>query len=455
MSEARPEALRGKRVLLLQGPVGPFFRRLAARLRAAGAEVHKVNFNGGDWLFYPRGALNWRGRWRDWADFLQSLIVQRQIDLVLLFGDCRPIHRVARSVAQQYGIQVGAFEEGYIRPNFVTFEQFGVNGYSRLPRRAEFYRHLPCRPATAERDVGSTFRYAALWSVFYYLAAAIGRPWFPHYRHHRRLALSELFPWLRSASRKALYRFRERAMLGRLTNALHRKFYLVPLQMSLDSQVRQHSDFRSVGRFIRHVVRSFAERAPADAALVIKHHPLDRGFHDYSRLIGRLRAQFRLGARLLYVHDQHLPTLLESMRGAVVINSTAGLSALSHNAPVKVCGVGIYDIRGLTFQGSLDDFWLEADSFRPDPDLFRRFHAHLIERTQINGSFYARGIDATAAAALASVARAVQAPDTQRSLAPERASPAQRRSESATLSMYASHAMQQGPELLEEPAWTP
>src|SRR5207253_3330067 len=50
MSEARPEALRGKRVLLLQGPVGPFFRRLAARLRAAGAEVHKVNFNGGDGL---------------------------------------------------------------------------------------------------------------------------------------------------------------------------------------------------------------------------------------------------------------------------------------------------------------------------------------------------------------------------------------------------------------------
>src|SRR5438105_8127421 len=133
-------------------------------------------------------------------------------------------------------------------------------------------------------------------------------------------------------------------MLGRLTSALHRKFYLVPLQMPLDSQVRQHSDFRSVGRFIRHVVRSFAERAPANAALVIKHHPLDRGFHDYSRQIGRLRAQFRLGARLLYVHDQHLPTLLESMRGAVVINSTAGLSALSHNAPVKVCGVAIYDI---------------------------------------------------------------------------------------------------------------
>ena len=455
MSAARPEALRGKRILLLQGPVGPFFRRLAKELRAADAEVHKINFNGGDWLFYPTGAISWRGHPGDWPQFLARLLQERRIDIVLLFGDCRPIHRVARTVAQRHGVKLGAFEEGYIRPNFVTFEQFGVNGFSLMPRQAQFYRHLPCRPGKAEREIGSTFRYAALWSVLYYAAAAIGRPWFSHYRHHRPLRLSEAFPWLRSAWRKALYRFRERAMLGLLTNALHRKFYLVPLQMSLDSQVRQHSDFRSVGRFIRHVVRSFAERAPADASLVIKHHPLDRGFHDYSRLIGRLRAQFRLGARLLYVHDQHLPTLLESMRGAVVINSTAGLSALSHNAPVKVCGVAIYDMGGLTFQGPLDDFWLEADSFRPDPDLFRRFRAHLIERTQINGSFYAGGIEATASAALASVARAVHAPGTQRSAAPERASSAPGQSESATLCMYASHAMQQGPELLEEPAWTP
>src|SRR5205823_4481152 len=167
------------------GPVGPFFRRLAKLLQAAGAEVHKVNFNGGDCLFYPTDAITWRGHPGDWPQFLARLLEQRRIDIVLLFGDCRPIHRAARAVAQQHG----------------------VNGYSRLPRRAEFYRHLPCRPATAERDVGSTFRYAALWSVFYYLAAAIGRPWFPHYRHHRRLALSELFPWLRSAWRKALHRF--------------------------------------------------------------------------------------------------------------------------------------------------------------------------------------------------------------------------------------------------------
>ena len=44
---------KGKRILLLQGPVGPFFWRFAKDLEQAGAQVFKVNFNGGDLLFYP------------------------------------------------------------------------------------------------------------------------------------------------------------------------------------------------------------------------------------------------------------------------------------------------------------------------------------------------------------------------------------------------------------------
>lgn len=39
-----------KRVLLLQGPVGPFFWNLAKDLRSVGATVFKFNFNAGDWL---------------------------------------------------------------------------------------------------------------------------------------------------------------------------------------------------------------------------------------------------------------------------------------------------------------------------------------------------------------------------------------------------------------------
>src|SRR5438045_9280928 len=76
MSDARPDTLRAKRVLLLQGPVGPFFRRLAKLLQAAGAEVHKVNFNGGDCLFYPTDALTWPGPPSEWLQFLPRFLAQ-------------------------------------------------------------------------------------------------------------------------------------------------------------------------------------------------------------------------------------------------------------------------------------------------------------------------------------------------------------------------------------------
>jgi capsular polysaccharide export protein len=162
----------------------------------------------------------------------------------------------------------------------------------------------------------------------------------------------------------------------------------VPLQISGDSQVMQHSKYVSVADFVCRVVESFAAHAPRNTTLVVKHHPLDRGYHDYSALAADLAEKYGLQDRLICIHDQHLPTLFDHMLGAVVINSTVGFSALSHGAPVKTCGLAIYDIQGLTFQKSLDEFWSEAQNCRPDPELFARFRAYVIDQTQIAGSFY-------------------------------------------------------------------
>jgi capsular polysaccharide export protein len=416
MSAERRDSLRGKRILLLQGPVGPFFRRLSHLLHAAGAEVHKVNFNGGDCLFYPSQALHWRGPMESWPYHFAALLERLRIDIVLLFGDCRPIHRAARDVAQQLGIKVGAFEEGYVRPNFITFERFGVNGNSQVPRQRDFYDALAREPGLPERDLGNTFWWAALWAVLYYTASSLAQMRFPRYQHHRPLALREVWPWLRAGGRKLLYKWTERRALRTLTGSRSRKFFLVPLQLSSDSQVSEHSRFASVADFIRHVIASFARHAAQDLMLVIKHHPLDRGYHDYAPLIRQLAQEHRLGARLLYTHDQYLPALFDHMRGAVVINSTVGFSALTHGAPLKTLGVAVYDMEGLTFQGPLDEFWSAAAHFRPDFELLHRFRTYLIHQTQINGSFY-KVDTTTAAAAMVSVADALGASQRQRAAA--------------------------------------
>ncbi|NOT98154.1 MAG: capsular biosynthesis protein [Sideroxydans sp.] len=397
MIEQGINAFRGKRVLLLQGPVGPFFRRLARDLTQVGAQVYKVNFNGGDWLFYPSGATNFRGHPEDWPAYFEALLDRLNVDVVMLFGDCRLIHQLAHEIVHRRGLEIGVFEEGYVRPDYVTLERFGVNNHSLVPRTPEFYLTNSMPSVERPMHIGKTFWYTLLWAILYYFAAGLLKPLFSHYRHHRPLTWLEALPLLRSLYRKGKYTLKERGALGYLTGKLEGRYFLVPLQVHNDAQVVVHSDFDSVIHFIEEVTASFAQHAPLETILVIKHHPMDRGYHDYSKLIREQVEKLGLQGRCLYIHDQHLPALLQHARGVVVINSTVGLSALHHGVPLKVCGNAMYDMEGLTFQRPLDDFWQHAQQCKPEAILLHAFHGYLVLRTQLNASFYKRLPSATTA----------------------------------------------------------
>lgn len=387
MIDAGLQAFAGKRVLLLQGPVGPFFSRFARDLRGAGAEVHKVNFNAADWFFFRDADMNYRGTLEEWPQWLEARLRSLRIDVVFLFGDCRPVHRAAHAVAVKRDLEIGVFEEGYVRPDYVTLERFGVNGYSRMPRTPEAYQEeLPT--VAAQHAVGNAYWHMIWWGFLYFTIGALGTPFFPAYVHHRPLTIIEAGFWIRSAWRKHWYRWKERGAQDRLTGPWSKRFFLVPLQVFNDAQLRVHATLDGVDEFIQSTLDSFVAHAPADTLLVFKHHPMDRGYKDYGAMISRAAAAAGAGARVLYVHDQHLPSLLDHARGVVVVNSTVGLSALHHGAPTKVCGRALYDMQGLTYQGTLDTFWQNAPAHPPDPALYRRFRNHLISRTQVNGSFY-------------------------------------------------------------------
>ena len=245
------DQFKGKRVLLLQGPVGPFFTRWAEDLRQAGAQVFKVNFNAGDWFYYPRDAINYCGTMEDWPGWFDDLIHRLDIDVVHLFGDCRPIHLAASLVVSQYKIEIGVFEEGYVRPDYVTFERFGVNGYSRRSRDPEHYADEP--PVPQKLAVGNTYWSMVRCSVGYFLMGSLGKPWFRHYRHHRPLTLLEGLPWVRSVWRKHWYRWVEKGAQEQLTIQWRNRFFLVPLQVFNDAQLTEHADFSGVEHFIEKV----------------------------------------------------------------------------------------------------------------------------------------------------------------------------------------------------------
>ncbi len=377
-----------KRICLLQGPMGPFFYKLAKYLKSRNNQVYKINFNGGDWLFYPNHSINFLSSIKEWPSFLENTLNQLNIDIIILFGDCRLMHLIAREIAHKKGIKIIVFEEGYVRPNYITMEEFGVNNYSSLPRNPDFYLEQPLREIESPQNVTNRFFYGTLWAILYYLSSALLRRWFRHYKHHRPLNLLEIAPWIRSFWRKGMYAVKERGIHAELVSTLSGKYFLVPLQVHNDAQLFYHSQYNSIEQFIREIINSFATCAPLDTYLVIKHHPMDRGYRDYSNMLQSLADSYKVNGRLYYIHDRHLPTLLKHAKGVVLINSTVGLSALYHDVPLKVCGRAVYDMAGLTFTGTLNDFWQQAQSSRSDRKLFEHFYSYLIHQTQLNCSFY-------------------------------------------------------------------
>ncbi len=388
-----PLDLGSEHALLLQGPPGPFFRRLAGELRDSGVRVDKINFHGGDELYYPAEGpdrvVAYRGTSDEWPEFCRRFLAQQSIDAVVLFGDCRPIHKVAIEQARALGVAVWVFEEGYLRPDFVTLERDGVNGYSPMPRDARFYleRAADLPELAPPLPTGQSFYHHAYYVSRYALALEQGKQRFPGYQHHRSFdPWAQATGWLRGGLKKPLHARRDRALLPMCAGPWSGRYFLVPLQVHADYQILEHSDFGGVDEMIDLVVRSFAAHAPRDTLLVLKHHPMDRGNRDYGRALRALARDLDIEQRLISVHDLHLPTLLKHARGVVTVNSTVGLSALHHGVPLTVLGDAVYDIPGLTSHLPLERFWNEQHA--PDRAVYQAFTKYLRWTNQHNGNFY-------------------------------------------------------------------
>ncbi|MFT6785686.1 MAG: capsular polysaccharide export protein, partial [Dinoroseobacter sp.] len=123
----------GRAFLFLQGPHGPFFAQVAGQLRKAGAETFRVGFNIGDRMFWTGGGyLPFKGRAEDWPDAFTKIIADNKITDIVIYGDTRPVHARAIEIARAQGVMVHVFEEGYLRPHWVTYERGGSNGFSKL-----------------------------------------------------------------------------------------------------------------------------------------------------------------------------------------------------------------------------------------------------------------------------------------------------------------------------------
>lgn len=369
--------------LFLQGPPGPLLHQFATALRERGVKVERINICAGDEIDWPEEATNFRGRFRDWPRFCDNFLREHQITDILLFGDCRPYHVSARRMAALRGVRTYVLEEGYLRPHWMTLELDGVNGYSRLTRNKEWVieqaKALPPEPFLP--PITATFRRRVRDTARHYIAVHAGRLAYPHYRTHRPgSALLEGIGWGWKYLMRGLRARQADAVLKRLDG---KPFFLLPLQLSGDYQIRNHSPFPDMLAAASFVMESFARHGPQDAHLLIKKHPFDTSLLNWRLHIDRQSRRLGIRQRVHFIDGGQLDQLAADTAGMVCVNSTSATLALAAGRPVCTLGEAIYNVPGLTFSRHLDEFW--TDPTPPEPGLYGAFRRVLVDRCLVRG----------------------------------------------------------------------
>lgn len=388
--------------LFLQGPSSPLFAKIAGHLTRAGHACYRINLNVGDQIFWRRGgAVNYRGRFENWGTFIRQFLSDHRIRTIILLGEERPYHKDAVKAAKEHGATVVVIEMGYLRPDWVTVERDGMSSNSHFPNDPEAIlkaaENLPEPDWT--RKFTQTFLAEALFDLGYYLPASFLWFLFPHYRFHGIYhPLAEYAGWIGRLATKRRRENGARLVQNQLKSSPG-SWFVYPLQLETDYQLRAHSPFNSQKEAIALVLRSFAGNADKAARLAIKVHPLDNGLISWRRVIQSNAEQLGIADRVFFLDGGDLGVLLEGARGIVTVNSTAALAGLTLGIRTKVLGSAIYDIPGLTEQRSLNEFW--RSDIEPDSALRDAFFRLVAASIQERGNFYGREGVSAASDALA------------------------------------------------------
>lgn len=380
--------------LFLQGPHGPFFRRLGRALAQRGDTVIRVNCCGGDVTDWPRPHTRlFRKKAMVWSAWIARLMDEEKVTDLHVFGDWRPLHREAVLLAKVRGIRVWAYEEGYLRPDYITLEEGGVNGLSSLPNTRKGVTALAARcPSTPDPQKLGNPQTVKTWrAIAHYAGTIFLWPWFRHFQTHRPQSASrEVWGWfLRVLSRSA--RRKRSAQALRAAYRAHAPYFLFPLQLDADSQVRRYSPYSGMKEAIACVLTSFAQSAPADAHIIIRNHPLDNGLIDYAGFIDAFATACGISDRVHFVEGGKAHKIMARSLGVVVLNSTMGISALRQGKPVYCVGTSIYAMPGLAVNSAempLDVFWNQPRG--PESGTLMNFERILKAYALINGNFYTK-----------------------------------------------------------------
>jgi capsular polysaccharide export protein len=385
---------QNRHFLFLQGPHGPFFDQLSDLLRKAGARTRRVGFNKGDEFFWS-DKTTYHPFHQDhdtWQGWIKTLIADHAITDLVLYADTRPIHATAIKIARDKNLTIHVFEEGYLRPYWVTYERGGANGHSKL-------MHLSVAAMQAALNGRNTdlpdmpakwgdLRQHIFYGMVYHYFVFIRNRAYKTFKPHRNVTVAKEF-WLhlhRALSMPLIW-------LDRLQSStrIHTSdfpYHLVLLQLEHDASFRHHGPFDTLADFIELVIKGFAAGAQPHHHLVFKAHPLEDGRTPLRQNIRRLAKAYGVWDRVHFVPGGKLARLLNDTKSVVTVNSTAAQQALWRGLPVKAFGQAVYRKPEFVSNQPLHEFF--ANPMPPQHEAYQNYRQYLLETSQLTGSFYSK-----------------------------------------------------------------
>ncbi len=378
--------------LFLQGPHGPFFHGLGKMLRRSGATVWRVGFNAGDraFWFHKPSYIPFQGTVEDWPATFDQLTSNKNVTDIVLYGDTRPIHAQAVEQAKKRGIAVHVFEEGYLRPYWVTYERDGTNGHSRLMKMTIPQMQKALEGCDLETPMPPAhwgdMRHHVFYGALYHWFVMFKNRDYRNFRPHRALTVTKEFQlYLRRLLLMPAQAIERRIATLRIRHGGF-PYHLTLLQLEHDSSFQMHSPFSTMTEFLELVIERFAKGAPPHHHLVFKAHPLEDGRVPIRRSLRDLARKHGISDRVHYVRGGKLAKLLNDARSAVTVNSTAAQQVLWRGIPLKVFGEAVYNQPEFVSTQPLEIFF--GGATRPDGRAYKDYRRYLMETSQVPGGFY-------------------------------------------------------------------
>ena len=376
--------------LFLVGPIGTFFARLANYLENNNIKTYKISFPLYEYGFPKSRLIYYSKDINSFKESLKKIIITKEIKHIFMYGNVLIPHRQALDLVKELEgednkINTHIFELGYLRPNFVTLENKGINYESAFIKSKKFYLKQDSYKSFPIAKKYARFRIRKIWKFITFINHSFKNYKIVDFEH--KLQPKPIYLWFQLKGFFLKYYFRLTEYKLKRKCFYEKNFFIVILQVSTDSQLMKGSNIKDNKKFIYEVIKDFGEANLANCNLVFKHHPRDRGYTNYSKEIKKISKKFGVQKNVFYIHDYFLSKLFQNLncKGTVLINSTVGYQSLYHSIPLKSLGISPFNIEGLSDQKDLVSFFKNPSVV--DKKLFNKFYKYLLENSQINGNF--------------------------------------------------------------------